>query len=76
MINAFSDYDFYGRCLDAAIPIVAGLICLVYYPRRFAKDVKAGKLSDIQAATRLKKVKLCCYFLLLFGLYKITTFFF
>jgi hypothetical protein len=62
-------YDFIGRCLDAAIPLAAGVIGLIYYPRRIQRDVESGSLTDGQAQAKLHKVKTLCYFAIVFALY-------
>lgn len=66
---------FIGQCLDVAVPLAAGLIGLVYYPRRSARDIKTGKRSEEDGKKWLKKIKFVCYFAICFGLYKITDFF-
>jgi hypothetical protein len=66
---------FIGKCLDVAVPFAAGLIGLFYYPRRIARDVESGKVSAADGKKRLNMIKPACYFGILFGIYKASTFF-
>ena len=64
-----------GKCLDVAVPLVVGVIGLFYYPRRIAKDVESGKISDAEGKKRLKIIRLTCCFGICLGLYNINEFF-
>lgn len=48
--------DFVGHCIDAAIPLVLGIIGLLYYPHQIAKNVKSRKCSEDEGKKKLKRV--------------------
>jgi hypothetical protein len=61
--------DFIGRSIDAAIPLVCGIIGFFTSPRHIEKRVKSKKMSEAEAKKNLKKIKIGCLILTLFGLY-------
>jgi hypothetical protein len=75
MNQSFFTYDFIGRCIDTAIPFALGIIGLIYYPRRIAKQIESGKFSEAEGKSRLKKARIACYAIMLLGVLKLTEFF-
>jgi hypothetical protein len=69
MDTTFITPDFIGRSIDAAIPLICGIIGFFSSPRQIAKRVKSGKMSAAEAKINLKKLKIGCLILMLFGLY-------
>jgi hypothetical protein len=67
--------DFIGRCVDATIPLAIGIIGLIYYPRRTAKDIESGKRSEAEGKSRLKKLRIGCCLIILLGVVEVTDFF-
>jgi hypothetical protein len=63
--------DFVGRCLDNAIWLGIGIVGLLYYPSKIRRDIKASILTDAQGRSRLKKVRMVCYFAIVIGLLRI-----
>jgi hypothetical protein len=43
MDHHFDTFDFVWRCLDAAVPLSLGVAALIYFPRRFAREIEIGK---------------------------------
>jgi hypothetical protein len=76
MDKTFITHDFVARCLDGAIPLAVGIFGLLYYPRRIRRDIESGKLTLLQGAKNLKKVKIIACFAILFGIYLIVAGFF
>jgi hypothetical protein len=66
--------DFIGRCIDTAIPFALGIIGLLYYPRRIAKQIESGKLSEEDGKKRLKRARIACFAIMLLGVLKLTDF--
>jgi hypothetical protein len=73
--KTFITADFIGRCIDTAIPFVIGIIGLIYYPRRIAKEIQSGKRTEVEAKQRLKRLKIAFYLIMLLGVFKLTEFF-
>jgi hypothetical protein len=69
-------HDLIARCLDGAIPLAIGMFGLIYYPRRISREIESGKLTRLQGAKNLKKVKAIACFAILFGIYLIVAAFF
>jgi hypothetical protein len=67
--------DFIGQCIDTAIPFALGIIGLLYYPRRIAKRIESGKLSEEDGKKRLKRTRIACCAIMLLGVLKLTEFF-
>jgi hypothetical protein len=59
--------DFIGRCIDATIPLVLGIIGLLYYPYRVAKNVKSGKWSESEGKKKLIRVLIAYSLIALVG---------
>src|SRR5580704_19259006 len=66
--------DFIGHCLDTAIPFAIGIVGLIYYQWRIAKDINTGKRTEAEGKSRLKKVRIFCCLILLFGIVKVSEF--
>jgi hypothetical protein len=69
MDTAFITPDLIGRSIDAAIPLACGIIGFFTSARYIEKRVKSGKISDAEAKKNLKRLKIGCLILTLFGLY-------
>lgn len=68
---SFTVYNLLGRCLDNSIWLGAGVLGLLYYPRRIRREVKAGTLGEIEAKKKLQTIRLCCYFAIAVGVLRI-----
>jgi hypothetical protein len=56
---------------DICIPFAAGSIGFCCYPKRIARDVKAGERTEAEAKQKLKGIKVACCIATGAGLYKI-----
>jgi hypothetical protein len=63
--------DFIGRCIDAAVPLVIGIIGLLYYPHRVAKNIESGKWSETEGKKKLKRVWIAYGLIALLGILQI-----
>jgi hypothetical protein len=68
--------DFIGRCVDAAIPLIIGVIGILYYPRRVAKNIQSGKWSEAKGKKQLKRCWIAFGLITLFGVLQIFWLFF
>jgi hypothetical protein len=75
MDKAFFTYDFFGRCLDASIPLIISVAGLFYYPKQITKDIASGKLSETDGKRRLKIFEIAFYLIMLLGLLKLAELF-
>jgi hypothetical protein len=73
--NIYLFFDFIGHYFDTVLPFAIGMIGLLYYPRRIAKDIESGKRTQIEGEKMLKRLKWVWYLMFLFGFVKITEFF-
>jgi len=71
MLASFAVHDLTGRGIDNAIWLAIGVIGLLYYPRRIRRDIKAGHLAEGHGKTKLQRVKMCCYFAIAIGVFRI-----
>lgn len=63
--------DFIGRGLDAAVPLVIGVIGLLYYPHRVSKNIQSGKWSEAEGKKKLKRVWIAYGLIALLGILQI-----
>ena len=63
--------DFIGRSLDAGVPLVLGVIGLLYCPHRVAKNVESGKWSEAEGKRKLNRVRVAYSLLALLGILQI-----
>ena len=70
MDNHFDTFDFIWRCLDAAVPLALGTAVLIYFPRRFAREMEMGKRSGEEGRKLSKRVQILSYWVIGYGLLK------
>jgi hypothetical protein len=66
--------DLTGHYIDTAIPFALGIIGLIYYSRRIAKDITSGKRTEAEEKSRLRKIRIVCCMIMLLGVLKLTEF--
>jgi hypothetical protein len=71
MGNTSITLDFIGRCFDAAVPLVLGIIGLLYYPHKVAKNIESGKWTEAEGRKKLKRVWIAYGLLALLGILQI-----
>ena len=70
-VNMTFPNDLIARSVDNAVWFGVGIFGLLYYPCRIRRDVEANLLGSTQGATRLKKIRICCYFAIGVGVLRI-----
>jgi hypothetical protein len=63
--------SFIGRCLDAALPLVLGVIGLLYYPHKVANYIKSGRWSESEGRKNRTRGYIACGLIVLFGVLQI-----
>ncbi len=63
--------DYIGHCLDAAVPLILGIIGMIYYPYRIAKNIQSKKYSVEEGKNKLKRVLIAYGLIALLGILQI-----